>query len=404
MSRRVVVIGAGVGGLAAALDARGARPGGAWCSSAPQHPAARCGDRDRRCADRCRPDRLHDALGVRGDVRRGRRQPGDHLTLRPVEILARHAWDGDAAARPFRRHRRLGRRDRRLRRAGRGARLPAISSRGRSGSTRRWTALHPRRAAEPACRSASPGGARRRRPAGATTPFSDAVERRSGELFHDPRLRQLFGRYATYCGSSPFRAPATLMLVAHVEQEGVWLVEGGMHRIARALAGLAGSEGRAFRYGAEVARDPAEGGRAAACGSPMARCSRPARSSPMPMSSALGTGPVRPGRGRRRCHAVPGRALALGRDLGAAGGDRGLSAAAAQRVLLPRLPGRVRRSSVRAALPAEPTVYVCAQDRGDDDGPGRPERLLCLINAPARGDTTPLHGRRSRPRGARASA
>ena len=27
------------------------------------------------------------------------------------------------------------------------------------------------------------------------------------------------------------------MLVAHVEQEGVWLVEGGMHRLAAALAG-----------------------------------------------------------------------------------------------------------------------------------------------------------------------
>ena len=26
----------------------------------------------------------------------------------------------------------------------------------------------------------------------------------------DPRLQQLFGRYATYCGSSPFAAPATL--------------------------------------------------------------------------------------------------------------------------------------------------------------------------------------------------
>lgn len=47
-----------------------------------------------------------------------------------------------------------------------------------------------------------------------------------GEYFRDPRLRQLFGRYATYCGASPFEAPATLMLVAHVEQVGVWTVEG----------------------------------------------------------------------------------------------------------------------------------------------------------------------------------
>ena len=50
-----------------------------------------------------------------------------------------------------------------------------------------------------------------------------------GRHFRDPRLQQLFGRYATYCGSSPFLAPATLMLVAHVEQAGVWTVKGGMH-------------------------------------------------------------------------------------------------------------------------------------------------------------------------------
>jgi 1-hydroxycarotenoid 3,4-desaturase len=40
-------------------------------------------------------------------------------------------------------------------------------------------------------------------------------------------------------------------------------------------------------------------------------------------------------------------------------------------------------------MPAEPTVYVCAQDRGDrdDNAPQGAERLFCLINAPATGDT-----------------
>ena len=60
-----------------------------------------------------------------------------------------------------------------------------------------------------------------------------------GEHFRDPRLRQLFGRYATYSGSSPFLAPATLMLIAHVERLGVWLVEGGMARLAAAMTELA---------------------------------------------------------------------------------------------------------------------------------------------------------------------
>ena len=38
---------------------------------------------------------------------------------------------------------------------------------------------------------------------------------RAGPLFPGPLLRQLFGRYATYCGSFPLMAAATLILVAH---------------------------------------------------------------------------------------------------------------------------------------------------------------------------------------------
>ena len=73
-----------------------------------------------------------------------------------------------------------------------------------------------------------------------------------GEYFKDPRLRQLFGRYATYTGCSPFQAPATLMLVAHVEQEGVWQVQGGMRRVADAMATLAERQGGSFRFGVDV--------------------------------------------------------------------------------------------------------------------------------------------------------
>ncbi len=61
--------------------------------------------------------------------------------------------------------------------------------------------------------------------------------------FRDPRLRQLFGRYAGYCGASPFRAPATLMLVAHVEQQGIWYVKGGMYRIVERMTELCATPG-----------------------------------------------------------------------------------------------------------------------------------------------------------------
>jgi phytoene desaturase len=53
----------------------------------------------------------------------------------------------------------------------------------------------------------------------------------------DPRLRTLLERYATYAGSDPRRAPAALAATAFVEQEyGCWYVGGGLHQLAAALA------------------------------------------------------------------------------------------------------------------------------------------------------------------------
>lgn len=83
-----------------------------------------------------------------------------------------------------------------------------------------------------------------------------------GRYFPDDRLRQLFARYATYCGSSPFSAPATLMLVAHVEQAGVWLIDRGVHALAQACVDAAMRAGAEFRYESEVAKIRVEGGRA----------------------------------------------------------------------------------------------------------------------------------------------
>ncbi len=55
-----------------------------------------------------------------------------------------------------------------------------------------------------------------------------------------PHLRQLLGRFATYVGGSPYRAPATLNLIAYLELvEGVWYPAGGIYSIARALEQLA---------------------------------------------------------------------------------------------------------------------------------------------------------------------
>lgn len=59
-------------------------------------------------------------------------------------------------------------------------------------------------------------------------------------FFVDPRLRQVFDRYATYNGSSPYRAPGAFCLIPFAElSSGAWYPRGGMYRIPIALERLA---------------------------------------------------------------------------------------------------------------------------------------------------------------------
>lgn len=68
-----------------------------------------------------------------------------------------------------------------------------------------------------------------------------------------PYLRQLLGRFATYVGASPYLAPATLAVIAHVElTEGVWYPQGGIYEIARAYERLALELGVQIRLNARV--------------------------------------------------------------------------------------------------------------------------------------------------------
>lgn len=72
------------------------------------------------------------------------------------------------------------------------------------------------------------------------------------DSFDDARLRQLFGRYATYVGGSPYKVPALLALIWQAERSGVWTVEGGMHQLAIALAKLAETRGVQFAFDTHV--------------------------------------------------------------------------------------------------------------------------------------------------------
>lgn len=76
-------------------------------------------------------------------------------------------------------------------------------------------------------------------------------------------LRMLLMRYATYNGSDVRRAPATLNCISHVELGmGGWGVEGGMYQVARALERAAGRVGVRIHPGMRVERILTDGERA----------------------------------------------------------------------------------------------------------------------------------------------
>ncbi|MDR8392587.1 phytoene desaturase family protein [Aliifodinibius sp. S!AR15-10] len=74
------------------------------------------------------------------------------------------------------------------------------------------------------------------------------VSKRIDSYFKSPYLRQFFKRFATYNGSSPYQAPATLNVIPHVEiNRGGYYVKGGIYRIAEALTNLAERKGAEIR-------------------------------------------------------------------------------------------------------------------------------------------------------------
>ncbi|MGF3021544.1 1-hydroxycarotenoid 3,4-desaturase CrtD [Methylobacterium aquaticum] len=210
------------------------------------------------------------------------------------------------------------------------------------------------------------------------------------EYFHDPRLRQLFGRYATYCGSSPFAAPATLMLVAHVEMEGVWTVAGGLSRLAAAVAALAAERGAILRYGVRATDIVAEGGRVAGVRLETGERLPATRVVANADVAALADGLFGPG-AQRAVDPVPMAERSLSAvTFAVAGRPAGFDLVRHNVFFSPDYAAEFADLTRHGRLPRDPTVYVCAQDRDDDGMPSdTPEALLCLVNAPARGAALP---------------
>jgi phytoene desaturase len=75
------------------------------------------------------------------------------------------------------------------------------------------------------------------------------------QRFRSPKMVQLFDRFATYNGSTPYQAPGTLAMIPHLEFGfGTFVPYGGMVAITESLVALAKRQGVQFHYGQRVER------------------------------------------------------------------------------------------------------------------------------------------------------
>jgi 1-hydroxycarotenoid 3,4-desaturase len=382
----VAVVGAGIAGLCAALQLRAA-----GCAVTLFERAPSCGGKLRRLVvDGIGIDAGPTVFTLRGVFEQIFRSAGselaDHLQLQPLSVLARHAWNSRETLDLYADIGRSADAIRSFAGAGEAAgylRFCADSRRVYQSLDRGFL-----RAARPSLAGLLAHAGLRGLPQlwrlRAFTSLWGALRR----YFRDPRLQQLFARYATYCGSSPFRAPATLMLVAHVEQAGVWQIEGGMGALAAALQELLLARGVAMHCGSEVRALHVRGrrllgvelsdGSRLRVDAAVLTCDAAAVGAGL-FGAAAARATPRVSTSRRSLSALTwtGRAPTAGFELHRHNVFFSDDYAAEFDSIL-----------ARRRLPSRPTVYVCAQDRETAQAPvaGQSERLLCLVNAPPIGD------------------
>ncbi len=392
-SESVVIVGGGIGGLCAAVDLARRGVGVTVVERAPS-----VGGKMREVAVdgigvdagptvftmRGIFDDLFEAAGSRLDA---------HLDLQPLAVLARHGWDDGTRLDLF---------------ADRDRSVEAIGDFAGSRAARGYrdfcirTARIYRTLAGPFIASERPSIPALVRRVG---PLRIDAQLRIlpwpnlwtalGRDFQDDRLRQLFARYSTYVGSSPLQTPATLMLVAHVEQAGVWRVVGGMKRTAEALQTLGEQLGVTYRLETEVHRIEAPAGQVR--GVVLADGERLSADAVVfnGDTAALANGRLGPDV-TRASGPTPRAKRALSAVTWCLRGQPSGFPLHHHTVFFSRrqaYPEEFRAIFRDRRISQAPTVYLCAQDR-DVTGERRPrdateppgERLLALINAPPDGD------------------
>jgi len=85
--------------------------------------------------------------------------------------------------------------------------------------------------------------------------INTSMHKINAKAFRNPKLVQIFDRFATYNGSSPYQTPGIMSMIPHLEMGiGTYFPNGGMVNITNSLVALAERHGVSFVYGTKVQR------------------------------------------------------------------------------------------------------------------------------------------------------
>jgi phytoene desaturase len=200
--------------------------------------------------------------------------------------------------------------------------------------------------------------------------------------FKSPHLRQLFDRYPTYVGSSPYASPATLAVIPYVEYAfGGWHIKGGLYRLVESLCALGRRAGIELRANARVERIERKGRRVS--GVALSDGTRLAADAVVMNGDASLAGAMLGLEG----DAQPAHARSLSGLVFLVGVGRTLPELAHHAVYFsPDYRREFAQLFDERTFPDDPTVYVSAPSRSDRSlvpAGGAGETLFVMANAPA---------------------
>ena len=199
--------------------------------------------------------------------------------------------------------------------------------------------------------------------------------------FQSSYLRQFYNRYPTYVGSSPYCSPATLAVIPYLEFAfGGWYVKGGLYRIVEALVDLSRAAGIELCPNTRVDRIVQERGRASgvvlASGELVAADIVVMNGDAAHLDRMLGRAEA-----KARSRSMSGFVMLLGID-------RELPDLSPHTIYFSADYEREFKQIVdEQRFPNDPTVYVNIPSRMDRTlVPGKGESLFIMANAPARSE------------------